>query len=130
MDGVRERGKYDGVIPRVGALSHVPFVYVPTDPPFSLLCFDQSREFCGHKLPEGLRKNDALPRNILTPTTKEKTGDRPTSLEEIREKKIVQPEVICCFIVLTYFSFSIGLILVVFLSLSPPPPQNRFWTMQ
>lgn len=28
------------------------------------------RAFCGHKLPEGLKKNDPLPEPILTPTTK------------------------------------------------------------
>ncbi len=32
------------------------------------------REYCGHRLPEGLRKNDRLPEPILTPTTKAPRG--------------------------------------------------------
>ncbi len=35
------------------------------------------RNFCGHELPEGLRKNDKLRENIVTPTTKEARHDRP-----------------------------------------------------
>lgn len=42
-----------------------------------------SRLFCGHALPEGLTKNQPLPANIVTPTTKETTHDRPITAEEI-----------------------------------------------
>lgn len=41
------------------------------------------RAYCGHRLPEGLKKNQALPEVILTPTTKEAEHDRPISAEEI-----------------------------------------------
>lgn len=41
------------------------------------------REYCGHKLPEGMKKNEKLPHNIITPTSKESTHDRPLSGEEI-----------------------------------------------
>lgn len=41
------------------------------------------REYCGNKLPEGLKKNEKLKRNMLTPTTKEEHHDRPISPEEI-----------------------------------------------
>jgi phosphoribosylaminoimidazole-succinocarboxamide synthase len=43
------------------------------------------RSYCGHQLPEGLRKHDPLPRPILTPTTKAPQGehDALTSREEI-----------------------------------------------
>ncbi len=40
------------------------------------------RDYCGHVLPEGLRKNQRLTQPILTPTTKEKE-DRPISPQEI-----------------------------------------------
>ena len=40
------------------------------------------REYCGHRLPEGLLKNQRLAAPILTPTTKEKE-DRPISPSEI-----------------------------------------------
>ena len=42
-----------------------------------------SRDYCGNKLTDGLNKNQKLPRNILTPTTKEPDHDRPISVEDI-----------------------------------------------
>ena len=41
------------------------------------------REYCGNVLPEGLVKNQKLETNMLTPTTKEETHDRPISPDEI-----------------------------------------------
>ena len=43
------------------------------------------REFCGHKLPEGLKPHQALPQPILTPTTKAELGahDENASREQI-----------------------------------------------
>jgi phosphoribosylaminoimidazole-succinocarboxamide synthase len=43
------------------------------------------RNYCGHRLPEGLRKHEPLPRPILTPTTKAPAGEHDvlTSREEI-----------------------------------------------
>lgn len=41
------------------------------------------RLYCGHPLPEGIKKNEPLPKNIVTPTTKEKTHDRPITAAEI-----------------------------------------------
>jgi len=43
------------------------------------------RTFCGHRLPDGLKKNDALPAPILTPSTKAPKGghDLSVSREEI-----------------------------------------------
>jgi phosphoribosylaminoimidazole-succinocarboxamide synthase len=42
------------------------------------------RRYCGHELPEGLRKHERLPRPLLTPTTKAERGrhDEPVSREE------------------------------------------------
>lgn len=44
-----------------------------------------SRVFCGHALPDGLKKNQALPQAILTPSTKAEKGghDVSVSREEI-----------------------------------------------
>ena len=44
------------------------------------------REYCGNKLPEGLKKNQKLKKNMLTPTTKEEHHDRPISPREIVEE--------------------------------------------
>ena len=41
------------------------------------------RQYCGHPLPEGLKKNQKLPQPILTPTTKAKDHDQPLSETEI-----------------------------------------------
>src|SRR5262245_43405259 len=42
-----------------------------------------AREYCGNVLPEGLVKNQKLPSNLITPTTKEEHHDRPISPQEI-----------------------------------------------
>jgi phosphoribosylaminoimidazole-succinocarboxamide synthase len=46
-----------------------------------------SRQFCGHELPEGMKKNQKLPRSLLTPSTKAEKGDhdRSVSRAEILE---------------------------------------------
>ena len=41
------------------------------------------REYCGNILPEGLKKNQKLTSNMLTPTTKEEHHDRPIAPPEI-----------------------------------------------
>ena len=41
------------------------------------------RSYCGNTLPEGLKKNQKLKDNMLTPTTKEEHHDRPISPEDI-----------------------------------------------
>lgn len=41
------------------------------------------RNYCGHVLPEGMTRNQKLPENLLTPTTKEEDHDRPLSLDAI-----------------------------------------------
>ena len=38
------------------------------------------RTFCGHRLPEGMKKNQALPAPILTPSTKAAKGDHDVSV--------------------------------------------------
>jgi phosphoribosylaminoimidazole-succinocarboxamide synthase len=50
-----------------------------------------AREFCGHTLPEGLSPHEALPKPILTPTTKAPQGehDENISRAEIISRKIL-----------------------------------------
>lgn len=40
------------------------------------------REFCGHALPEGLRKHERLPANIVTPSTKAPKGEHDESVSK------------------------------------------------
>jgi phosphoribosylaminoimidazole-succinocarboxamide synthase len=42
-----------------------------------------SRYYCGFQLPDGLKKNQKLASNLLTPTTKDETHDELTSEDEI-----------------------------------------------
>ena len=41
------------------------------------------RRYCGNDFPDGMRKNDRLARNVITPTTKAETHDEPISPQEI-----------------------------------------------
>jgi phosphoribosylaminoimidazole-succinocarboxamide synthase len=43
------------------------------------------RNYCGHALPEGMKKNERLAKNIVTPTTKETTHDRPVTPKRLSE---------------------------------------------
>jgi phosphoribosylaminoimidazole-succinocarboxamide synthase len=49
------------------------------------------REYCGHRLPEGLRRHEALPQPLLTPTTKAPKGahDELTSRAEIVSRGVL-----------------------------------------
>lgn len=52
------------------------------------------RVIYGIKFPEGLRKNQKLPRPVITPTTKaEKGHDERLTEEDIAERKIVTPKI-------------------------------------
>lgn len=52
------------------------------------------REFCGNKLPEGLKKNDKLPETILTPSTKPADGSHDISVapEYLVEHNLITQE--------------------------------------
>ena len=51
------------------------------------------RDFCGNKLPDGLRKNQELAGPILTPTTKSEKHDRPLSRDQAVKEGLVTAEV-------------------------------------
>jgi len=51
-----------------------------------------SRNYCGNELPDGMRKNEKLKKNIITPTTKD-IIDRPITPDEIiAEKHMTEKE--------------------------------------
>lgn len=66
------------------------------------------RNYCGHILPEGLRKNQKLSHIMLTPTTKDDTHDELISAEEIvRSGRMSQEDWnICSNYALTLFEYS------------------------
>jgi phosphoribosylaminoimidazole-succinocarboxamide synthase len=53
------------------------------------------RVFCGHKLPDGMKKNQRLEKPILTPSTKAAKGDHDVSVsrEELLAMGRIKPEV-------------------------------------
>ena len=53
-----------------------------------------AREFCGHPLPDGMRRHQKLERPLLTPSTKAEIGehDRSLSKDEILAMGLVTPE--------------------------------------
>ena len=48
-----------------------------------------TRDVCGNILPEGMVKNQTLPKPILTPTTKSDEHDRPLSAQEIVKEGLI-----------------------------------------
>ena len=50
-----------------------------------------ARIFCGHRIPDGMKKNDALPAPILTPSTKAEKGghDESVSREDLLRRGLV-----------------------------------------
>ena len=66
------------------------------------------RNYCGNPLEDGMEKNVKLPKNIVTPTTKEKEHDRPISLEDIVKENWMNKEDLdyCVEKTLEIFNFS------------------------
>lgn len=58
---------------------------------------DGVRNYCGHELPDGMKKNQKLFKNLLTPTTKEEEHDRPISaIDIVKEKWMTQEDFDIC----------------------------------
>lgn len=47
------------------------------------------RDYCGHQLPDGMSKNQKLPANLITPTTKDDVHDELISADEIVARNIL-----------------------------------------
>jgi phosphoribosylaminoimidazole-succinocarboxamide synthase len=55
------------------------------------------RDYCGHRLPDGMVKNQKLSKILLTPTTKEEDHDRPISeLEIVQEGWMTREDLDVC----------------------------------
>ena len=68
------------------------------------------REFCGHKLPEGLKKDQKLHEPILTPSTKAEHGghDESVSSAEVLRRKLVSPEDFAAMSEMAFKLFALG----------------------
>ncbi|KAK9857177.1 hypothetical protein WJX84_002294 [Apatococcus fuscideae] len=51
-----------------------------------------SRSYCGNEFPDGLRKNDRLQENVITPTTKAADHDEPISPQDIVGQGLMSQE--------------------------------------
>ncbi|EFJ40064.1 hypothetical protein VOLCADRAFT_84670 [Volvox carteri f. nagariensis] len=51
-----------------------------------------ARQYCGNSFPDGMRKNDRLVANVITPTTKAEDHDVPISPKEIVEQGLMTQE--------------------------------------
>ena len=51
-----------------------------------------TREYCGHTLPEGMVKNQAFEKPLLTPTTKSAVGDEKISAQQILERGLMSAD--------------------------------------
>src|SRR5204862_2041448 len=54
-----------------------------------------ARTFCGHRLPDGMKKNEPLPRPLLTPSTKAEHGghDESVSREDLIARGVIDEHV-------------------------------------
>lgn len=50
------------------------------------------RRYCGHQLPEGMKKNQAFPKPLITPTTKSDEHDEKVSASEIVQRGLATAE--------------------------------------
>jgi len=50
------------------------------------------RQYCGHLLPEGMKKNDPFPESLITPTTKSDEHDEKISAAQIVEQGLASQE--------------------------------------
>ena len=50
------------------------------------------REYCGNKFPDGMRKNDQLEQQVITPTTKSASHDVLISAQDILQQGIVSQQ--------------------------------------
>eukprot|EP00879_Flechtneria_rotunda_P005001 GHRR01005277.1.p1 GENE.GHRR01005277.1~~GHRR01005277.1.p1 ORF type:complete len:333 (+),score=55.36 GHRR01005277.1:3-1001(+) len=51
-----------------------------------------AREYCGNKFPDGMKKNQRLAANVITPTTKSEEHDEPISPAEIVSRGLMSQE--------------------------------------
>ncbi len=78
------------------AVEYVVRAYLPGESPTSIWSAYSrgDRTYCGHRLPEGMRKHEQLPEPLLTPTTKAKMGehDEPLSRAALIERGLISED--------------------------------------
>lgn len=71
-----------------------------------------ARVFCGHPLPEGMKKNEPLPRPLLTPSTKAEAGgglhDESLSADELLRRGLLDEETLAQATALCARLFALG----------------------
>lgn len=66
------------------------------------------RLYCGHQLPDGMKKNDLFPKPLITPTTKSDVHDENIDFFTVRESGLVRPELWDQIVEATYALFQRG----------------------
>ena len=66
------------------------------------------RLYCGHKLPEGMKKNDAFEKPLITPTSKSDSHDENLDFYTIPQSGLVRPELWEQMVTATYALFERG----------------------
>jgi phosphoribosylaminoimidazole-succinocarboxamide synthase len=66
------------------------------------------RLYCGHQLPDGMKKNDAFEKSLITPTTKSDVHDENMDFFSVRESGIVSPEMWDQMVEVTFALFARG----------------------
>ena len=66
------------------------------------------RVYCGHKLPDGMKKNQPFEKPLITPTTKSDVHDENLDFFSVRESGLVRPELWDKIVEATYALFARG----------------------
>lgn len=66
------------------------------------------RLYCGHQLPEGMKKNQAFEKPLITPTTKSDVHDENLDFFSVRDSGLVRPELWDQIVEVTYKLFARG----------------------
>jgi phosphoribosylaminoimidazole-succinocarboxamide synthase len=66
------------------------------------------RLYCGHQLPDGMNKNQAFPKPLITPTTKSDVHDENLDFFSVRESGLFRPELWDEIVEITYKLFQRG----------------------
>jgi phosphoribosylaminoimidazole-succinocarboxamide synthase len=90
------------------------------------------RLYCGHRLPEGLRKHERLAEPLLTPTTKAEQGahDMLTSREELIASGVISEEDYDAAVILVDTKYEMGIDpdrRIVLIDEIHTPDSSRFW---
>jgi phosphoribosylaminoimidazole-succinocarboxamide synthase len=66
------------------------------------------RLYCGHQLPDGMKKNDSFPESLITPTTKSDVHDENLDYFSVRDSGLVDPAIWDQMVEVTFALFARG----------------------